>query len=560
MPPTLEEHQALVSDFVEPALVDALSLLGEVDDPEFVFFLTPGMQGEDPIGTPTLELDQSEVLALRAALETAVASIDVFLAYRTVPSPYGPAGFSAAMEEGSTFLSLDPGEAGRLTDARERLLRAVDLMDRAFDFMVAETDDQADDVVRYEPAGPPFDCDLEYTGRAFPCRMNRLDVQDVRDVLADIGGMLAGPYTVVRGIGLGSDDDFLLQDVVVDASKFFVSPISDLKALLPAYEVSEGDFHWVALAFDEWLFPDPSLNGILPNVTTTNELKAIVGGDGLWQDAAYEIDTWGSITVNPNNGGISAMTKLGDLYWISSDFSSGSDRPDLTGVGNSWDPIHLTFSAAAPELLAIEYEGRIYGRPDDQASAWSERINLSAEPWWYCCGFSRLVKSPNASSYYTNNYGNILEIASDFSSVSLRPYLPYDISGMAANTATVELVGISYDGLLFARPPDETTEWSQRYALPFTGRWDDRWQAITQAPADGDMFAITRSGDLYEISADLSTETNRPDVPATNVVDLIASPAGLLIALTEDGRVFSRFDDESSQWTLRYRLPRNLIP
>jgi len=195
---------------------------------------------------------------------------------------------------------------------------------------------------------------------------------------------------------------------------------------------------------------------------------------------------------------------------------------------------------------------------------WSERINLSAEPWYYWGPFTRLVETPGSNSFHTVSMGSwpatLLEISSDFSSVSQRPSLDYYVENLTANTATSELVGISYDGLVYARTPDAVTEWTQRRTLPFSD-WDSQWRGITQAPTDGDMFAITESGDLYEIASDFSTATDRPDVPATNVVDLISSPvAGLLIALTEDGRVFTRPDDTSSPWTLRITLPRTLVP
>jgi hypothetical protein len=223
----------------------------------------------------------------------------------------------------------------------------------------------------------------------------------------------------------------------------------------------------------------------------------------------------------------------------------------------------LSFGTYEWQFFAIDYEGRVFSSPGDGESPWTERINLNN--LGYCCGFSRLVQTPGSGSFYTISDYYTVEVDASFSGAATRPSLPYyswETWNLMANTVTTDLVNISRDGLVYARPPDAATAWTQRAALPYSGRWDDYWVGLTQGPTDDAMFAITRRGDLYEIASDFSMATARPDLPATNVQDLIAIsyPTALLIALTDDGRVFTRPDDTSTPWTLRLTLPRNVYP
>lgn len=270
-PPTPAEHQALLRDIVEPALVAAADLLAEVDDPAFTFVVTPAMQGEPPEEADPLELDLTEVLVLRAGLETALAALDIAVAYRAEPSPWGAEGFAEAMAPGSSFATLETDGASRLEDAHGRLGDAVDLLRTALSFLENETDDQDDDVIKYDPAASGGDFDLDdYLGSE--------DLADAREVLDDVEATLSGPRTVTVDLGRGD------VDLEVDLTKFFLDPIPDLKALLPAYDATGGRFLWVAETFDAWTFPDPTFDGILPGMTSNEVLKANIDLEGLFEE------------------------------------------------------------------------------------------------------------------------------------------------------------------------------------------------------------------------------------------------------------------------------------
>ena len=274
-PPTLAEHQDLIRDIVIPAVADALTVLSTIESSTFTFTITERMQGEDPGEADVLELDMTEVLTLRASLETALATANVALAYLMTPSPWGADGFVTALTPGSTFGTLAHDGAVRLGKAHAGLLRAAGLLQDALDFLTSESDDQSDDILKIGGGGLD---DGEIS-----------TIAEARDVLDDIEATLAGPRTITEDLGHGD------VTITVDASQFFLDPITDLKAVLPSYEVykagdgedgERGFFRFDALDLDSWTFPDPTFNGVLPDIVDSDDLKSTFGTsitDAFWE-------------------------------------------------------------------------------------------------------------------------------------------------------------------------------------------------------------------------------------------------------------------------------------
>ncbi len=545
-PPTLAEQQDLLRTIVQPAVLEALDAANTIDSPDFTFTITTRMQGDLPGIAGPRELDLTEILGFRAGLEAALAGIDVALAYQTTPSPYSVSGFDAALAPTSTFGTLAADGSTLLTDAHARLQTAVSLAQQGLDFLEGETDDQSNDVIKYNPAAPPvsdYDFDL-FIGPA--------DVQDARDVFADIEGALAGPYTITEDLGRG------VVDLVVNATQFFMT-IPDLKALLPEYQTGGGDFHWTALAFDEWLFPDPTFAGILPNILSSDELKQKIDLGDAYDDARLNLDEWVALAPSAADDAVFAITQFGNLREMSVDFSSDTDRPDVPVTGFFIDHVVALapMDISGPELLAITWDGRVFSRPDDDGSPWTLRLTLLVG----CCWSGITVTPVGGRIFAITEFGDLFQIASDFSASFAGPGLFYFITALTSGTS--QLVALSYDGLVFAI--DAVTPWTQVFALPFDFDVEDNWVGLTRSPVDNDFFAITESGDLIEISIDsppsTASVTDRPDVPATRIVSLtINDDTGELLAVTEDGRVFSRPDDAGTPWTLRRTLPRTILP
>jgi hypothetical protein len=313
-PPTPEEHQDLLDRIVEPALTAALQALNSVDSPDFSFTITERMQGESSVEADPLELDLTEIYGLRTVLEAALASIDIALAYLVTPSPYGAQGFEDALTAGSTFLTLASDGATRLADAQARLLRGADFFGQALDFLEAETDDQSDDLIKYDPTGNLSES------------VDSGDLQEARDILADVEGALSGPTTVTEDFGRGQ------VDLVVDASQFFLNPIADMKTLLPEHEFIDGEFHWSALTFDEWTMPDPTFNGILPGIASSDELKEKIDLTGGYTDIGGPITGFYQL-VSINGTDIPVVFNEGapDEYYV------------LHGWVNLWLAVNMGF-------------------------------------------------------------------------------------------------------------------------------------------------------------------------------------------------------------------------
>ena len=266
-PPSIGQLQAVLREVVRPVMLEALDHLLDITNTAFVFTITEAMQGEAPIDADPLELDFTEILALQAGVNLVVAAIDVGTAYTFTPNPLTSQGLVDALTPGSDFLKLSTGGADLLADALDRLLAAGPILLAGLDALEAETDDQTDDIIKYDPLGLGEGLTTE-------------QIADARAVIQDVTDALSGPTSVT--LDEGSVDEFTF---TLDAGEFFTDPISDFKALLPDYDVFTTDeagetgwaFRWTALNLPDWTFPDPTVSGILPGMTTTAELLTFPG-------------------------------------------------------------------------------------------------------------------------------------------------------------------------------------------------------------------------------------------------------------------------------------------
>jgi hypothetical protein len=286
--PSLAQSQDVLLRVVRPAVEAALAALARIDDAAFVFIVTPRMQGEDATTADSLQLDHTEVLVLRASLEAALASIDIATAYLMVPNPTDAAGFVAAMTPGSSFLTLAPGGAPRLAAALPHIETAVTLLRSAIDHLEAETDDQSDDIIKYDRTGNGDGIDAA-------------ELMDARNGLIDIDAVLDGPATVTLFEGDPDEVQFTM-----NARAFFTNPIPDFKELLPAYQVStalhgattKARLRWVALNLDEWQFPDPTFRGILPGMMSSQDFTDTFEPGELFFDFSRAGGSYQLITID----------------------------------------------------------------------------------------------------------------------------------------------------------------------------------------------------------------------------------------------------------------------
>jgi hypothetical protein len=525
-PPTLSEHQALLRDVIAPELEAALAALNSIDDPLFAFIITERMQGETEEEADPLELDLTEILALRAALEGSLALTDAALAYVTEPSPWGAAGFAAAFETGSTFATLATDGAELLLDAQERVVRGIGLLEDGLDNLVAEADDQSDDIIKYDPTGSADGLDPQ-------------NVEDARGYLADAKAAAQGPRTITEDLGWGE------VSLVVDASKFFTDPIPDLKAILPDYEVMNGEFRWAALTIDEWAFPDPTFHGILPEITSNAELlNETLDLRGLYWDFAFPQGNWQDITLSLTSGYL-AFASEGYLGIVSTDFSSVTFAPTNEAV--NWNGADVAVRVGTPEIIAMTYDGVLFARPDDEASPWTEALQTLASHSW-------IDLTVSSVGILALNYdGGMVQVDAGLTTHTVLP----NIGGsgfVAMTTSGSQVVALTYYGELFITP-DPSTGWEAESTLVDLG---ESWAALARGPS-GSFFVATETGSVRQISDDFTSSLALPSVPVSwGLLGLTTNDdASQLVAMTNEGQLFSRPTDEPTvSWVTRSKIPR----
>lgn len=98
-----------------------------------------------------------------------------------------------------------------------------------------------------------------------------------------------------------------------------------------------------------------------------------------------------------------------------------------------------------------------------------------------------------------------------------------------------EIIAITFDGQLFARPDDDTSPWTLRLqTLP-----SDFW--IDLAVTSGGVFALSEGGAVAEIDGGLTTHTVLPSIGGWGYYAMTASGSHL-VAITYSGELFSTLD------------------
>ncbi len=227
-PPTIRDIQDVIEIVFLPSLDYALERFDVVDDSStYSFIITPKMQGdllEDPV-----EFDLTEVYVLEVAMNLLRSFCSVAVAYNVGPSAYDSAAVIEFLSQGSGFLSLrTPNGATQMGKAKQSLLDASEALDNAIDFLKAETDDQADDIIAIR------------TGELTLANLDSVtnDNAKFRDYLEN-------------GLTLTEDwnGDGTATDLTFNFSALFDNPITDFKSLLPDYTVAVGrdtsyDYEW----------------------------------------------------------------------------------------------------------------------------------------------------------------------------------------------------------------------------------------------------------------------------------------------------------------------------
>jgi hypothetical protein len=213
--PQLARVQAILRDRVLPRLTDARDHLGIVAaDVDYRYIVTPRMQGDE--SASPAEIDRTDILALRAGCGLLAAACHVAVSYELNFAAYDSTSLVQAFQPGSGWLTLRSDGAAHMSDARTALLGSVDDVDAAITSLLAETDNQDDDVIKTDP----YD-------------FRRQDLDSIQAHLPDVRDALDGGYTRVED--WDSDPFTPPVSLTFRIGALFTNPVPDWKALFPPY-------------------------------------------------------------------------------------------------------------------------------------------------------------------------------------------------------------------------------------------------------------------------------------------------------------------------------------
>jgi hypothetical protein len=216
--PQISRLQGILESRVIPRLTLALARLQMVAaDPGFRFVVTPRMQGD--VDADPVEIDHTDVLALRAACGLLASACHVAVSYQLNFAAYDSLGLLQALAPGSGWMALRPQGAASMGSAGSELSGAVDDLDDAISSLLAESDPQGDDVIKIGPDG-----------------VSRAEAESIQVHLDDVrAGMTTGYTRVEDWDGNGGTPDVPL---TIRLGQLFTNPVPDWKALFPSYTVS----------------------------------------------------------------------------------------------------------------------------------------------------------------------------------------------------------------------------------------------------------------------------------------------------------------------------------
>ena len=245
-----------------------------LDDPGYIFWVTPAMMA----GTisDSIEIDHPDFLTFAAGLRTIKSFCHLVVAYNVDVPSYDSTGIAWLINQSNDWMSLHNDGDTHMAAARTVFLDAVGLVDDAITALEAE---QASD--------------LNQSNDLIKADWEPWEFDEAHDVIDSVNTYLTTPQWVVGYF----DNDQFEDSVRVDASAIFDNPIDGIFSLLPSYSaeiihVADTFYYpygywveeyymaiitWEANTYEDWIIPNPSINGILPDITTDAAFKDLLG-------------------------------------------------------------------------------------------------------------------------------------------------------------------------------------------------------------------------------------------------------------------------------------------
>ena len=286
-PIQFSQIQAYIRAKLLPAVDNSIGYFNNVlNYPDFVFWITPELMG-DP-SYDSVEIDRADFLVFTAGMKTVKSFLHISVAYDVDMPSYDEFGIEYVFNQSARWMSLLGDGATQMATAKAAFLEAADLAETAVAALEAEPaidPDQTDDLI--------------------PADTNATAYNEIKHVIDSVQAYLTAPQWVHYYDMYNQPDS-----VRVNAGAIFDNPLDGIFTYLPPYDVEceavvdtiwyylsptdsfISDIYeyygvyitWDANSYGEWIFPDPSFNGILVDISTTAELLDVIGyPEESWQ-------------------------------------------------------------------------------------------------------------------------------------------------------------------------------------------------------------------------------------------------------------------------------------
>jgi hypothetical protein len=328
-PPLLSEMQAVLRDKLLPRIVYGIERLGRVEqDTAFRFRISGKMQG-DPKLTP-VNLYVTEIYMIDAVWQGIRFLLEEFLMYRYDMPDYTQASVVNALSQSNTdFFVLASDGLTRGQNAKSSLDAVFTKIQTGLTTLTTISGNRSDAVIKLGNIG-----------------LRQPDIDSLRSYLQQARNALTTPFTVHLTDWDSQGNSYTVQ--VFLGALFNNPPQNPKSAFFPPYTVTPSGTSGISLQFsantyNEFVFPDPTFNGLFPGMTN-DALKRILFIDEAY---GYTLDGYAYTEgyYNPVTGTIKLQTasatyttqtdQWGDFRLIITDASNVPYRLFLnTGSGD----------------------------------------------------------------------------------------------------------------------------------------------------------------------------------------------------------------------------------
>jgi hypothetical protein len=229
--------QDLLEDAFLSQLTDAINHLDAIVGKGFVFTITPEMMGDEL--QPPIHLDDTEIYIIKSIFHTLRAMIYGMIAYN-VDIPYyelmeePDSSYSFPwLAQDASFLTIREGQEQSLPNCHADLNSLLSSMESGIQFLQSDTDTEYD--------------------------LIKDDESELADILVEINE--------ARSL---LNENYEMDDMIINIGNFFNNPPQNLKSILPGYTITAGpQLTWDSADCDTWMESwDVTIGGLFPEMTT----------------------------------------------------------------------------------------------------------------------------------------------------------------------------------------------------------------------------------------------------------------------------------------------------